>query len=160
VLFVAFTVAPFFQPLAVMTDNHWSWTLDRRIPSDTAIGSKVIEELLRELNALRWSEHDVFGIHLAVEEAIVNAIKHGNRYDADKQVHVVFKLSANELYIQIEDQGGGFDPDQVPDPTDDRYLDRACGRGVMLMRHYMNEIEYNGRGNRVEMKKERQLELN
>jgi serine/threonine-protein kinase RsbW len=143
-----------------MIENHWSWTLDRRIPSDTTVGSKLIEELLRQLNDLQWSDHDVFGIHLAVEEAIVNAIKHGNGYDTDKQVHVVFKLSPHRLHLEIEDQGKGFDPDAVPDPTDDEYLDRACGRGVMLMRHYMNEVEFNGRGNRVEMVKVRQLELN
>ena len=143
-----------------MTENHWSWTLDRRIPSDTAVGCKVIEELLQHLNALQWGEHDVFGIHLAVEEAMVNAIKHGNNYDLEKLVHVVIKLSPNKLYLQIEDQGSGFDPSKVPDPTEDEYLDRACGRGVMLMRHYMNEVEYKGRGNRVEMKKCRQSELN
>jgi serine/threonine-protein kinase RsbW len=143
-----------------MTDNHWSWTLDRRIPSDTSVGCKIIEELLQQLNALQWGEHDVFGIHLAVEEAIVNAIKHGNGYDRNKKVHVVIKLSPSKLLLQIEDQGAGFNPDALPDPTDDEYLDRACGRGVMLMRYYMNEVEYQGRGNRVEMKKERQLELN
>ena len=143
-----------------MTDSHWSWTLDRRIPSDTLVGSRVIEELLQQLSAMHWSEHDVFGIHLAAEEAIVNAIKHGNQYDADKEVHVLIKLSPSQLYLRIEDEGEGFDPDELPDPTEDENLDRASGRGVMLMRYYMSDVQYSDRGNRVEMTKQRQLELN
>ena len=146
--------------VAVMTDSRWSWTLDRRIPSDTAVGSAVIEELLTELAKHEWSHREVFGIHLSVEEAIVNAIKHGNQFDEDKEVHVKFKLSSDRLFLQIEDQGNGFDPDEVPDPTQNEFLDRASGRGVLLMRHYMSEVRFNEKGNRVEMTKERDAEAN
>jgi serine/threonine-protein kinase RsbW len=66
-----------------------SWTVDRTIPSELAEGHRVLEELLGKLEKEGWSSRDFFGLRLALEEAVVNAIKHGNRLDASKQVHVV-----------------------------------------------------------------------
>jgi len=143
-----------------MSDNGWTWTLDRRIPSDTSMGSEIIDEVMEALAKHEWGPHDAFGIHLSLEEAIVNAIKHGNRFDEQKEVHVQIKLSPERLLMRVEDQGDGFNPDDVPDPTEDSRLEQPCGRGVMLMRHYMSDVQFSKRGNRVEMTKTRQAELN
>ena len=65
-----------------MTEERWSWSLERQIPSDTAAGKQIVDELLEQLKQHDWVEHDIFGVHLAVEEALVNAIKHGNQHDS------------------------------------------------------------------------------
>jgi serine/threonine-protein kinase RsbW len=123
------------------------------IPSDTAEARKlqdVFEQGLTEVNA---PSKDVFCIRLALEEALVNAIKHGNQMDLSKKVFVKYLLNAEVFEIMISDEGPGFDPLDVPDPTDIENLERPCGRGLMLMRHYMTEVNYNDKGNSVRMKK-------
>ena len=141
--------------LMLMTQPSWTWSYDNAIPSDTAEGKRIVEELLGQLQRHEWAEHDVFGIHLAVEEAIVNAIKHGNQDDPAKLVHVVIQLSKERMWIQVTDQGAGFNPEEVPDPTDDDNLELPSGRGLMLMRSFMALVEYNETGNSVVMEKER-----
>ena len=111
--------------------------------------------MLERLAEHQWTAHDIFSVRLALEEAIVNAIKHGNRLDANKHVHVLCKVSAELMWAQITDQGPGFDPEEVPDCTDDENLDRPSGRGIMLMRCYMSRVEYNDAGNIVVMEKRR-----
>jgi serine/threonine-protein kinase RsbW len=138
-----------------MTQPSWTWSYDNAIPSDTTEGKRVVEELLKQLHRHEWAEHDVFGIHLAVEEAIVNAIKHGNQDDPAKLVHVLIELSKDKMRIQVTDQGAGFDPGEVPDPTDDDNLELPSGRGLMLMRSFMSFVEYNTVGNQVVMEKDR-----
>jgi serine/threonine-protein kinase RsbW len=134
------------------------WSLDRRIPSDLALGREIQEELLNVLEAYGWAAGNVFAVRLAFEEAIVNAIKHGNRHAEDKHVHVIAKLLPDRLWLQITDEGPGFNPAAVPDCTDDERLDVPCGRGIMLMRSFMCHVEYNDAGNRVVMEKRRAVE--
>jgi len=123
------------------------------IPSETLAGQSVQERIVRHLEALADAEHDVFGVRLALEEALVNAIKHGNQMDPSKQVRIRCRICSQRVRIEIEDQGEGFDPNDVPDPTADENLERPCGRGIMLMRAFMNSIEYNAAGNRVVLEK-------
>ncbi|MFM8250111.1 MAG: ATP-binding protein [Planctomycetota bacterium] len=141
-----------------MTSSTWTWTFDARIPSIASEGKKVVEQLLEQLNWHEWQEHDIFGIHLAMEEAVVNAIKHGNQDDASKFVDVVIRLNKEEVHLQVTDQGDGFVPSEVPDPTDDENLDLPSGRGLMLMRSFMTLVEYNDKGNSVRMEKRRTVE--
>ena len=137
-----------------MSDDHnWSWSRAQRIPSDTAAGRGLLEELLDELRRQDWEEKDVFGVHLAVEEALVNAIKHGNQEDPAKQVMVQTHVSATVVKIEVSDEGSGFDPGAVPDPTDDENLDAPSGRGLMLMKSFMSSVEFNDAGNHVAMTK-------
>ena len=96
-----------------------------------------------------WPPSDIFAIHLAAEEAIVNAIVHGNRLDPAKKVHVECVVSPDVTRIAITDEGAGFDPASVPDCTSDERLEAPGGRGVMLMRSFMSRIEYNAKGNGV-----------
>ena len=96
---------------------------------------------------------ECFGVRLSLEEAMVNAIKHGNRMEPDKQVYIACELTDDEVTVVIEDQGEGFKLEEVPDPTDDDNLEKPGGRGIMLIRSFMNGVEYNDKGNRLTMRK-------
>ena len=135
-----------------MTDKP-RWTCDRRIASRIEEGCHLIKEFVTELGNAGWEEPDAFGVHLAFEEAIMNAIKHGNKQDPNKQVRVSIAIWPKVVEIRIEDQGSGFDPDDLPDPTDDDHVENESGRGVMLIRHFMDDVEFNDCGNCVLMRK-------
>lgn len=124
-----------------------------QISSDPAEARRVHEEIEQALKLHLYSEHDIFGIRLAVEEAIVNAIKHGNQMDRGKKVKITYRVQADHFEVVVSDEGSGFDPEDVPDPTAPENLERCCGRGLMLMRHYMSEVFHSHRGNSVRMKK-------
>jgi serine/threonine-protein kinase RsbW len=126
---------------------------DLVIPSDPAEARRVQDQIEQLLQARQASERDVFCIKLALEEALVNAIKHGNQMDRAKSVRISYRLHADRFEVHIADEGPGFDPADVPDPTAPENLERPCGRGLMLMRHYMNEVVYGPRGNSVRMSK-------
>ena len=123
------------------------------IPSDLAAAHEAEKALLAEVAGCNYSEAATFAIKLAVEEGVNNAIKHGSRFDSRKTVELVYDISKDRAVITITDQGGGFDPSAVPDPTADENLEKPTGRGVMLMRAYMDEVVYNCRGNQVRMVK-------
>ncbi len=123
------------------------------IPSDPAEARTIQEQIEQLLHERAAHDHDIFSIRLALEEALVNAIKHGNQMDRTKKVQVSYRLSAERFDVSISDEGEGFDPNDVPDPTAIENLERPCGRGLMLMRHYMSEVQYNARGNGVVMSK-------
>jgi serine/threonine-protein kinase RsbW len=127
--------------------------IDVVIASDTAEARRIQEEVEQLLHARATSDQEVFSVRLALEEALVNAIKHGNEMDRSKKVHVSYRLAGDRLEVRITDEGKGFDPADVPDPTAIENLERPCGRGLMLMRHYMTEVEYNAAGNSVSMTK-------
>ena len=110
----------------------------------------AVEELLQTRNA---TAKDIFSIRLALEEALINAIKHGNQMDRDKTVSITYAVQADRFEIHITDQGNGFEPADIPDPTAVENIERPCGRGLMLMRHYMTEVTYNAQGNSVRMAK-------
>ena len=93
-----------------------------------------------------------FAVRLALEESLVNAFRHGHKgLPADTPARVEFAVTQSTVELAIEDQGAGFTPGDVPDPTLDENLERPTGRGLLLMRAYMARVEYIGRGNRVEM---------
>jgi serine/threonine-protein kinase RsbW len=123
------------------------------IPSDTTEARRVQDEIEQHLLARRASDQEIFSVRLALEEALVNAIKHGNQMDRSKRVFISYRFLADRFEVQITDEGAGFDPNDVPDPTAVENLERPCGRGLMLMRHYMNDVVYNERGNSVAMAK-------
>jgi serine/threonine-protein kinase RsbW len=98
---------------------------------------------------LGFPDKDVFGVRLALEEALVNSVKHGHRYDPTKRVLLRYKVVPEYALAEVEDQGPGFDPHQVPDPTAEGGLERPCGRGLLLMRAYASWVRHNERGNCV-----------
>lgn len=138
-----------------MAEERWIWSSDHLIPSRTGAGRRVLQELLEQLQRQRWVQHDIFSVQLAVEEALVNAIKHGNRLDDAKQVRVACRVASDRLRIEISDQGAGFDLSAVPNPTDPQHLESPRGRGIMLMRSFMSHVQYNNVGNHVVLEKTR-----
>lgn len=102
-----------------------------------------------------FGPRELFGMRLALEEGVVNAIKHGNGLDPDKSVQIECFVDEERVIVVIEDEGPGFDPADVPDPTEDDNLEKPSGRGLMLMRTFMTRVEYHGRGNRVTLEKVR-----
>lgn len=120
-----------------------------RIPSDPGEARRIQEDIAILLKAHQYNEHDIFGIRLAVEEAIINAIKHGNRLDRSKHIDICYHVCTERFECSVADQGDGFDPAAVPDPTTAENLERPCGRGLMLMRHYMTRVSFNASGNSV-----------
>lgn len=90
-------------------------------------------------------------IALSLEEAVINAIRHGNESNPDKKVMIGLVLDMNRLYIRVTDEGPGFDLDSVPDPTIDKNLEADHGRGILLMRTYADEVVYSKAGNSVKL---------
>jgi len=139
-----------------MATENWTWTTEVTLPSELDAGGKVKQEIQRQLALHDWEEQDVFAVQLALEEALVNAIKHGNQLDADKCVRLACRLSQRRIRIEVTDEGPGFDPSEVPDPTAEENLEIPCGRGVMLIRSFMTSVTYNDKGNHVVMEKTRE----
>jgi serine/threonine-protein kinase RsbW len=130
-----------------------AYSIDTVIASDPVDARRVQDEIEEALKANQFTEKEIFGIRLALEEALVNAIKHGNNLDKSKKVHIAYGVRPERFDIRITDEGPGFDPEDVPDPTAFENLERPCGRGLMLMRHYMNVVTFGPRGKPVHMSK-------
>ena len=92
--------------------------------------------------AAGFDPDEALNVGLAVREAVINAIVHGNKQAPDKQVDVVLSANEDELTATIRDQGGGFDPAATPDPTDDPNLLMTSGRGLLLIRAFVDEVEF------------------
>ena len=95
----------------------------------------------------------VSAIDLAIRESVANAVKHGNKFDAQKLVRITAEISKVEAKFTIEDEGEGFDVKNIPDPLDPENLFKTSGRGVLFIYNIMDEVQYNDRGNRLTMVK-------
>jgi serine/threonine-protein kinase RsbW len=111
----------------------------------------VLKRIMEDVVRAGFPDECRFAIQLALDEALVNAARHGNKLDPSKTVHAAWSFDDKQFRISIEDQGPGFDPDALPDPTAEENLACPHGRGVMLMRAYMTEVSFNKRGNKVTM---------
>lgn len=106
-----------------------------------------------------YSNRDIFAVRLSIEEGIANAIKHGNLMDESKQVRVACRIDDTKLRVEIQDQGAGFDPAAVPDPTQEEFIERPTGRGLLLMRVYMNLCEFADGGRCLILERDRNSPL-
>jgi len=131
------------------------WQFERRIPSDPDYCAKIVALVLEQLARFKWSNRDVFAIHMAMEESILNAIRHGNRCSPNKQVHIRIQVNQQEFYSCVTDEGEGFKLEEVPDPTLEENLENPSGRGVMLIQTFMDQVVYNEKGNSVQLFKQR-----
>src|SRR5262245_24134493 len=138
-----------------MSDATVPYPTDVVIASDPAAARRVQDDIEVLLKQHHYTDHEIFSIKLAVEEALVNAMKHGNRMDPGKGVRVAYRVGPQRFDILIADEGAGFDPAGVPDPTAVENLERPSGRGLMLMRHYMNDVVFREGGKAVWMCKVR-----
>ncbi len=90
-------------------------------------------------------EEAAFGIDVAVREAITNAMVHGNKEDEAKTIELTLNCLGRELEIEVKDQGEGFDPTSIPDPTEPANILKTSGRGIFLMRTFMDEVQWSMR---------------
>jgi serine/threonine-protein kinase RsbW len=123
------------------------------IPSDIAASRDVHRAIMDRVESYKYGEQSTFAIRLALEEGLMNAIKHGNKLDRGKTVHVQAKVTSRSTEIVIEDQGKGFDRREVPDPCAAENLLKCSGRGILLMEAYMDKVQFTRGGRRVKMVK-------
>ena len=126
-------------------------TIQFVIPSRVEYLDGILNHLSERLVKLGIVEPESIDVVVALDEAIVNAIKHGNSYDPGKTVRIVAEINRHLARFVIEDEGSGFRPQDVPDPCAPENLLRPSGRGLLLIRNIMDEVEYNSRGNVVTM---------
>ncbi len=120
-----------------------------RVPSERSALS-IMEDLVHQLkDELNLTENQEINMIVALSEAVNNAIQHGNRNDPQKNITVACFLSENKFIITVEDEGQGFDPSTVPDPTDPKNVTKPTGRGIFLMRHTADEVEFAEGGRKV-----------
>jgi serine/threonine-protein kinase RsbW len=118
----------------------------------------LFADVIRAMERVGYGVADNFAVRLALEEAVVNAVKHGHGHDPRKQVRIWWAVSASAVKLFVEDQGPGFDPAGVPDPFLAESLERPCGRGLLLINTYMTWVRFNRRGNCVAMCRRRSKE--
>ena len=124
------------------------------IASDFSAGFEVIQQqILDAAEQHGFKEQCLFAIKIAVEEALVNAIKHGNKLDPTKRVKIEAAISPSQAEICIEDEGPGFERSSVPDPLAEENLEKPSGRGILLIESYMNHVSWDHGGRRVRMVK-------
>lgn len=109
-------------------------------------------EVLNAVEQVLLDKVSRFAVRLALEEAVSNASRHGNSGDPKKKLELRYRVKPGEIVLEVQDEGRGFDPNVVPDPTAEENLEIPSGRGLMLMRAYMSEVSYNDDGNRVTMR--------
>jgi len=125
--------------------------IEFELPSDLSLMNGVLHYLLEHVSRLGIIKPDRSNLFIALDEAFVNAVKHGNKHDHHKLVRITAELSAKEARFTIEDEGEGFNVHALPDPCDPTNLFKTSGRGVLLIHNIMDEVEYNERGNRLTM---------
>jgi serine/threonine-protein kinase RsbW len=133
-------------------------TTDRQrfvVGGDRGEIDRVQQGILDALRRYGYDQAACFAVRTAMEEAVSNAVHHGNAGDLRRKITIEFAADESSVEIEIEDEGRGFEPGSVPDPTRPENVDIPSGRGIMLMKVYMNEVEFTARGNRVRMRYEK-----
>jgi len=138
-----------------MPSPDWNWTIEKQICSKAELAALLIRDIVAELERSGWSKKEQLDTHLCLEEAFMNAIKHGNDNDNTKCVNLKCWINGQIFRIQISDEGPDFRLEDIPDPTAEENLTNTSGRGLMLMRHYMDVVDYNDLGNLVTLEKHR-----
>jgi serine/threonine-protein kinase RsbW len=131
-----------FRPLPVRAGRPAARTSVRLL----AEIPNVIDRIASVMNDLGYSRRDIFAVQVTLQEAIVNAIKHG---DSRRPVQIAFRIGADDVLATVADQGKGFDPAAVADPLAEENLERPCGRGLLMMRSLMSWVRFNTKGNCV-----------
>lgn len=130
-------------------DSFW----EIRIPSQMPEGRREVDKFVSRVEAWGVSCDESLALQHSLHEAIVNAVRHGNGGNSSRHVRICYRFLSSEIFIEVEDEGRGFDRDSVPDATSDENRCRPGGRGLLMMRHFMNSVEHNERGNCVTMRR-------
>jgi len=131
--------------------SHVHEKIEFELPSDLGLMNGVLDYLQERVAKLGLIRPERSNLFVALDEAFVNAVKHGNKNDPTKLLKITAELSPTEAAFTVEDEGEGFDIREIPDPCDPANLFRTSGRGVLLIYNIMDEVEYNAQGNRVKM---------
>jgi serine/threonine-protein kinase RsbW len=123
-----------------------------QVPSDLQVVEKTVAYLVNRCREHQFAESRLsLNFRVGITEALANAILYGNRKDSGKRVQVAVALTTTAVVVEVTDEGNGFDPHSIPDPTLPENLHRTGGRGVFLIRQLMDEVEYGERGNSVRL---------
>jgi CheY-like chemotaxis protein len=141
----------FVDDLKVLPHVHEK--IEFELPSDVSLMNGVLHYLLERVAKLGVIKPERSNLFIALDEAFVNAVKHGNKNDHSKMVRITAELSSKEARFTVEDEGEGFNVQEIPDPRDPENLFKTSGRGVLLIYNIMDEVKYNERGNRLTMVK-------
>ncbi len=115
-------------------------TTELRLPSRIEAVDEAAAAVAEFMNRLGIAEDIAFGVDMAVREAVTNAVLHGNKLDDAKEVGLKLRNTPEVFEISVHDQGSGFDPNEVPDPTRDENILKTSGRGIFFMRNFMDEV--------------------
>jgi len=125
--------------------------ISEKLPSRLEIIPEFIQTFMEKIKHLLLEEGDIFNIKLSLEEALVNAIKHGNKLHPNLSVEVNIEIQDDRLMIEVVDQGEGFDFKSIPDPTNEENLKKLSGRGIFLIRKLMDKVDFFDCGRRIKM---------
>jgi serine/threonine-protein kinase RsbW len=117
-------------------------TTELRFPSRIEAIDEAAAAVAEFMNRLGIGEDIAFGIDMAVREAVTNAVVHGNKLDDAKEIEVKLRNTPEVFEISVHDQGSGFNPNEVPDPTRDENILKTSGRGIFFMRNFMDEVNW------------------
>ena len=123
------------------------------VPSVISLMHDILDYLMKRVEKVGVVNPETSNLFVALDEAFVNAVKHGNKFDANKLIRITADVSSEEARFTIEDEGDGFDVAEIPDPLDPQNLFKTSGRGVLFIYNIMDEVKYNERGNRLTMVK-------
>ncbi len=132
-------------------------SIEFELPSSISVMHSILEYLMKRVEKLGVIKPERSNLFVALDEAFVNAVKHGNKFDVDKLVRITAEVSWKEARFTIEDEGEGFDVNSIPDPLDPENLFKTSGRGVLFINNILDEVKYNERGNRLTMVKKSEL---
>ena len=127
--------------------------IEFELPSAISPMHSILDYLLKRVEKQGVVKPEKSNLFVALDEAFVNAVKHGNKFNSQKLVRITAELSNKEATFTVEDEGEGFDVNSIPDPLDPENLFKTSGRGVLFIYNIMDEVKYNERGNRLTMTK-------
>jgi serine/threonine-protein kinase RsbW len=139
------------EPTTWGTGGPWQQASVRR---DHEI-APLIDQVAAAMAAHDYPQRCCWEMRLVLQEALSNALRHGNGGDPARRILVCYHVGAADVVAGVEDEGAGFDPAAVPEPTAPENLDKPSGRGLLLMRRYTTWLRYHGRGNRLTLCKHR-----
>ncbi len=138
--------------------KHLREKIEFEFPSTIKLMHSILEYLTKRVEKVGIIDSESSNLFIALDEAFVNAVKHGNKFDANKIVKISAEVSPKEARFTIEDEGEGFNISEIPDPTNPENLFKTSGRGVLIIHNIMDEVSYNESGNRITMVKKSESE--
>mgnify|MGYP001367723868 CR=1 FL=1 len=125
--------------------------ISETIPSQLKLIPLLISSVVEKLCQLPLDKETISGVKLVLQEALINAVKHGNKMNSGLLVQVDIVFKPEQLTIQVTDQGEGYDYKNIPDPTEPQNLEKLKGRGIFLIKHAMDKVEFENKGRTIIM---------